>query len=265
MIHYYDLNPSPFNFMKNGLKDIEIRLYDAKRKLLKPNDIIVFTNNKTFESIIAKVLYLHVFDNFEELYKNFEKTRLGYLEDDVADYNDMLAYYSLEKQKRYQALGIELDVINYFPEHVRFAKLGDLDFIKNLLHQVLDIHNEIRPDYFSQDLIKYRDGEIINLIVNKQIIVYDDHLIKGYLMFCIQEHKEPHIILKKELYIDDLSVEEDSRGKGIGKTLYNGIKQYAKDLGCNFVNLSVWEGNKALDFYKSLGLRVRKYTMEEEI
>jgi ribosomal protein S18 acetylase RimI-like enzyme len=67
----------------------------------------------------------------------------------------------------------------------------------------------------------------------------------------------------KTLYIDDICVDENARGKHVGKALYEYARDYAKSIGCNNLTLNVWEGNvPALHFYRSMGMHVQKTTME---
>mgnify|MGYP001660293713 FL=1 len=68
----------------------------------------------------------------------------------------------------------------------------------------------------------------------------------------------------KTLYIDDLCVDENERGKHIGKTLYDFVVSYAKKNGYYNVTLNVWADNKkAVGFYEKIGLRVQKIGMEK--
>lgn len=111
MEHSMNLNPNPYAMIKNGLKDIELRLYDEKRRLISKGDIIVFTNIETKEKIKVLVKELHIYKNYEELYPNFEKTRLGYLEDEEANPKDMEEYYSIVNIEKYGVVGIEVVVL----------------------------------------------------------------------------------------------------------------------------------------------------------
>ena len=105
------LNNGPFESIKNGTKTIELRLNDEKRQLLKVNDIIIFTNRDTGEKLSALIINLHYFDSFKELYNHFDKTMLGYLENEKCSYKDMEEYYSIEEQKMYGVVGIEIKKI----------------------------------------------------------------------------------------------------------------------------------------------------------
>jgi len=108
MIHKMNLNDGPFNNIKSGFKTIEMRLYDEKRRMINDGDIIEFTNRITNEKISTKVIKLYIFNNFEELYKQFDKISLGYKENEIASPNDMNIYYSKEAQEKYGVVGIEI-------------------------------------------------------------------------------------------------------------------------------------------------------------
>lgn len=108
MKHEMKLNNGPFDSIKRGTKTIEMRLNDEKRQKLKVGDLIEFTNRETNEKIIVRIKNLFKYDNFEELYKHFDKRELGYDDNDTMDYKDMEEYYSKEEQNKYGVVGIEI-------------------------------------------------------------------------------------------------------------------------------------------------------------
>ena len=110
MEHRMKLRNKPFEQIKNNKKNIEMRLYDEKRKQIKEKDIIIFTNIDTNEELKVEVEKLYIFNNFEELYNYFDKKELGYL-DEEASYKDMEEYYSKEEQKEYGVVGIRIKKI----------------------------------------------------------------------------------------------------------------------------------------------------------
>ena len=112
MIHNMRLHNEPFELIKNGTKTIELRLNDEKRSLIKENDIILFENRTNGEIIKTKVIKLHRYNSFEELYKHFDKVSLGYNSNEEASYKDMEKYYSKEEQDKYGVLGIEMELIS---------------------------------------------------------------------------------------------------------------------------------------------------------
>lgn len=105
------LHNGPFKLIKDGSKTIELRLNDEKRQLISVGDTITFENRSDGEKIIVKVLALHKYSSFEELYKHFDKVSMGYKEDEEADPKDMEQYYSSEEQSKYGVVGIEVELI----------------------------------------------------------------------------------------------------------------------------------------------------------
>ena len=63
----------------------------------------------TGETIKVKVINLHKFSSFKELFASFPNERIGVSKDD--DYTIMDDFYSKEEQEKYGALGIEIALI----------------------------------------------------------------------------------------------------------------------------------------------------------
>ena len=109
MIHKMRLVDFAFREIKIGKKDIEVRLNDEKRQLIKVGDMIEFTNLDTGEIIKVMVTNLYKYDTFKELFNSFPHSRLGLSDND--DEKIMNNFYTLEEQKKYGALGIEIKLI----------------------------------------------------------------------------------------------------------------------------------------------------------
>lgn len=107
-IHEMKLNNEPWVAVKKNKKSIELRLNDEKRKKIHVGDSIIFTNRETGKKLKRKVKKLHPYSNFQELYQNFPKKKLGYSKKEEANYQDMEKHYSEEDIKKYGVLGIEL-------------------------------------------------------------------------------------------------------------------------------------------------------------
>lgn len=106
------LKNDPFEKIKNGTKTIEMRLYDEKRRSINIGDIIEFSHIDTGEIIRTEVVALHIFSDFEAMYQYFDKIAIGYAEEEIADPQDMTQYYSLDQQKQYQVVGIEIKLLS---------------------------------------------------------------------------------------------------------------------------------------------------------
>lgn len=104
------LTEKPFFMIKSGKKDIEMRLFDEKRQKIQIGDTIEFSNVETGQAIDTEVVDIHRFNNFDELYSNFDKTRLGYYDDETAKPEDMQQYYSAPEIEKYGVVGIEIKI-----------------------------------------------------------------------------------------------------------------------------------------------------------
>ena len=149
---------------------------------------------------------------------------------------------------------------------IRKAEKKDIPGLINLLYQVDAVHNGIRPDLFKGNTAKYNEQELEEILKDdsKPIFVYDDGKILGHAFCQISEVKNHRLLQDaKTLYIDDICVDEHSRGRHIGKALYEYVYNYAKSIGCHNITLNVWEGNdSAYNFYKRMGMHIQKTGME---
>ncbi len=148
------------------------------------------------------------------------------------------------------------------------AEEKDMPKIIDLLNQVLMVHHNGRPDLFKANCRKYNDGELRTLIADdsRPIFVADDGgNVLGYAFCVIIRHENDNILTDiKTLYIDDLCVDENCRGQHIGKSLYEFVLKFAKEIGCYNVTLNVWACNTGAEsFYKNCGLVPQKIGMEK--
>lgn len=149
---------------------------------------------------------------------------------------------------------------------IRKAEKKDIPGMIALLHQVNMVHYELRPDLFKPYTTKYNEQELESLLQDesKPIFVFDDGGVLGYA-FCQLTEVKDHGLLQdaRTLYIDDICVDEQARGKHVGSALYEHVRNFAGSIGCHNITLNVWEGNDpALSFYRKMGMQVQKTTME---
>ena len=150
---------------------------------------------------------------------------------------------------------------------IRRAEEKDIPRLDALLLQVNLVHHRGRPDLFRYGR-KYTDEELKSIIHDdaRPILVAadEDDTVQGYAFCIFQQHRDNHILtVVRTLYIDDLCVEEKTRGQHIGSLLYRAVLDYARAHGCYNVTLNVWSCNEsALRFYESMGLKPQKIGME---
>lgn len=107
------LNEKLFYLVKNGTKTIEMRVLDEKRSQFKVGDILIFKKRpEEIETITTKIVALHKFPTFKELYAHFDKKCLGYTENEIAKPEDMEEFYSKKEQNKYGVVGIEIRVLS---------------------------------------------------------------------------------------------------------------------------------------------------------
>lgn len=154
---------------------------------------------------------------------------------------------------------------------IRRAQLVDVPGIDKLLSQVLAVHHEGRPDLFKPNTRKYTDDELADIIADDERPIFvaveeggSPGDVLGYAFCVYQQHTNSNILTDvRTLYIDDLCVDESSRGKHVGTRLYEHVLAFARDEGFYNVTLNVWACNEpALRFYEHLGLVPQKYGME---
>lgn len=150
---------------------------------------------------------------------------------------------------------------------VRRAEIKDIEKINELLLQVAMVHHYGRPDLFKANCRKYKNDELVEIIKddNRPIFVAeDDGVVMGYAFCVITDRKDDNVLTDmKNLYIDDLCVDENMRDKHIGTVIYDYVKKYAKEIGCYNLTLNVWSCNEsAQKFYERQGLKPQKTTME---
>ncbi len=150
---------------------------------------------------------------------------------------------------------------------IRKASKNDIPGVLELLKQVNMVHHLGRPDIFNVGT-KYSDKELETIFNTESTPVFVAVNESGHVLghaFCIIKQELHDSILTdiKTLYIDDICVDENTRGEHIGTKLYNHVKDYAISIDCYNVTLNVWSCNlTAMSFYESLGMKPQKIGME---
>ena len=142
---------------------------------------------------------------------------------------------------------------------VRRAETGDIPAILELLVQVDMVHHNGRPDLFKGPAVKYNAAELEQILADEGtpvfVCVNEEGRVLGH-GFCILQHSGDELMVEHTtLYIDDICVDAAARGQGVGRMLFERIREYARELGAYNVTLNVWSCNPgARAFYEKLGL-----------
>ena len=151
---------------------------------------------------------------------------------------------------------------------VRRAENRDTARIRELLLQVCHVHAVGRPDIFRDGGTKYTDAALMTLIEDDTrpifVAVDPEGKVLGYCFtVLIVTENSTMMVPRKELYIDDLCVDEAVRRQHVGQILYDHVKAFAKEIGCYHLTLNVWACNPAaMRFYEKQGMAMLKKEME---
>lgn len=108
--HEMNLRPKYFDFIKDGTKRIELRLYDEKRSQIELGDIIEFSKSEK-DKLKAEVGLLR-YNSFKDLFEDFD---ISILADVSMTKNELLdalnEFYTPEKQNQFGVVGICLKMI----------------------------------------------------------------------------------------------------------------------------------------------------------
>ena len=110
-VHEMNLQPKYFDFIKDGTKRIELRLYDEKRRSIQLGDIIEFEKSDD-EKFKAEVVGLLRYKSFADLFEDFD---ISILADSSMTKQELLEvlgeFYSEEKQAEFGVIGIRIKLI----------------------------------------------------------------------------------------------------------------------------------------------------------
>lgn len=153
-------------------------------------------------------------------------------------------------------------------KEIRPAKEKDCPKMLELLEYICALHSSIRPDLFKAGKSKYGSESLKALLADESRITFvaadENDNVLGYIFCILIDHSANSMRCpNRELYIDDLCVDEKFRHEGIGDALFQKALETAKEIGCHDLTLNVWEGNDgALRFYEKHGMKIQKRELE---
>ena len=150
---------------------------------------------------------------------------------------------------------------------IRRATVDDAEGILALLGQVEAIHQKGRPDLFLEHGTKYTAAELFEIMTDAErpiFVAAVGERVVGYIFGIITETRDSTMLVDmKTIHLDDVCVDESCRGMGIGGLLMEYVIAWAKSVGCNRMDLDVWEFNDgARRFYEKYGFVTQKRRMD---
>jgi ribosomal protein S18 acetylase RimI-like enzyme len=151
---------------------------------------------------------------------------------------------------------------------IRDAVETDIGDIIKLRRQLDDYHADLRPqqfinaDLYNEHTVKsYFEAEKSRVVVC--IIPQTDDLI-AYAVINTERTVARTIFRQRSMiYVNDICVREEFRGRGIGRVMFQFIIDYAKKLNVDAVELDVYAGNmEAIGLYESMGMKDKTRRLE---
>lgn len=114
MVHEMRLNPKPFEKVSRGEKVFEIRFNDEKRRLLRIDDLIVFTHQEDpTKKLQVRIVRLVHTACFEDLFHEIGTASAGWEAgtDATQASTDMRRSYSQEEENQHGVVGIGIEIV----------------------------------------------------------------------------------------------------------------------------------------------------------
>lgn len=130
------------------------------------------------------------------------------------------------------------------------------------IHIIQDLAQQIWPDTFGEILSKEQIAYMLNWMYSTETLT--KQFYEGHHFFVYEENDIPLGFMGIELFADHqvkihkLYVLPDTQGKGIGRNFIDFVKNWAKDHGAHTLFLNVNRFNKAVEFYKHIGMTISK-------
>lgn len=154
---------------------------------------------------------------------------------------------------------------------IRFAQEKDLSEVNRLRRQVNLVHVEGRPETFKPGFSKEMEEHLYAIFQDpEQKVVVAKGEENTLLGFAVLHHickpENPVVFERRHLEVDEFCVDDAARRQGVGTSLIEFIRNYAREQGYQRIELNMWEFNKgALAFYEAVGFTTYRRFMEMKI
>lgn len=136
---------------------------------------------------------------------------------------------------------------------IRFVEKDDVTLILNFIKNLADYENLLDQVVATEDIL-YE-----SFFVKKEAEVIIGEYKGKDIGFALFFHNFSTFIGKAGLYLEDLYIESEMRGKGLGKEMLSFLAKTAKDRDCKRLEWWCLDWNKSsIKFYKSIGAKAMK-------
>ena len=150
---------------------------------------------------------------------------------------------------------------------LQLAQPSDRKAVNSMARQVHAMHVDWRPDIYEMTEELFSAQRVEEAIRQRRLYVakLNDRVV-GYTAVKICSYDWPGVVPRKVMFIDEIAVEENCRGRGIGTAMREGIHALAKAFGCTDLQLGVYPQNDdAVAFYQKCGFTIRSIDMQRKV
>lgn len=150
---------------------------------------------------------------------------------------------------------------------IRDMESKDYPEIDRLMKELHELHVKGRPDLYTELEHPYSREEFEKIVSDPEIIAILAEEKSVVIGLCIGTlRKKSGMVEMKTMYIEDLIVDRNFRGKGIASQLYEEMEERGRNTGAKRLDIMVWEFNSdAKRFYEKQGMRPQRYIYEKEL
>lgn len=132
----------------------------------------------------------------------------------------------------------------------RYAERGDVKVILNFIKELAEYEHMLDEVVATEELL---EQWIFDEKKAEVLFAVKDNCEVGFALFF---HNFSTFLGRAGIYLEDLYVKPEYRGKGYGKALFMKLAETAKERGCGRLEWSCLDWNQpSIDFYLSMGAR----------
>ena len=155
--------------------------------------------------------------------------------------------------------------------YVRQAERSDIPRIIELFKQIDDLHLELEPRHFRLPFGERRSGAMMMDLMtdpaNELWVVAEKAQVLAITVL-MRRQTVDHPVMRPRIFllVDIVVVDQAHRGKGVGKLLMEQAEKRAYELGCESLELKVYQSNqKALEWYQKIGYQVLLSRLKKDV
>jgi GNAT superfamily N-acetyltransferase len=146
--------------------------------------------------------------------------------------------------------------------------MKDLEAVNKLLHQTSLLHSEGVPEFFANHEMLLTEEAFAKHLAEENTVLLcaedENGMVCGICHMSLNTRSG--FVDLKNAHIENIVVDENCRGQGIGHALMAEAEKRAKEWGAVHLNLLCWDFNDgAYRLYESLGMRPKYRFMYKKL